>query len=221
MGLKNVAKQAFPAWMIQGLSRAKNTIFGTDFQDILELKPQARAGAPVRPDLRFEAFTSPDALSVMRAISPLSAAARCAAEKRLAAGDEIIIGHVNDTPAFFAWVAHEVVEITYGVFRPMPGIVFCYNVFTHPAHRRKGLANGFYDWLARRELAREHPRRILAGVATDNAPAIAMHEKVGFARLGAFNTVRLFYLNLTRARMPVKDFGRFYLSVADRCFCIA
>ncbi len=225
MPITSTLKSMLPASLRQRLARLRNFVFLTDFQEILQLDPATLS--PHSPPKGMDFVESSDArgLRDMHAIRPMHDAERRFAERRLAAGDALVIGRVDGIPAFFGWTSRQL-ELTFGVFVEPPGTdgeyLFCYNLFTAPAHRRKGLACAFYHWLAWREREAGASIRLLAGVANDNIRAAAMHRKAGFEPVGHCDTLRLFGIGFTRARLPagVLD-GRFLVSCAGHALRLA
>lgn len=176
-----------------------------DFQDIYVL-PLDAPGPVVscEEDVTFGIHDDATALEPAARVWPDEGgnAARRQALARLEAGDRLIIGRIGDEPVMYGWLAHGVVEMTYGVFVPLrDDIAFSYNVRVHEDHRRRGLLGAYYGFL-RAWLRQADYRRLLAGVARSNPIAAAAHRKAGFRKAGHCYTLGLLRRQVTWNRLP-------------------
>ncbi len=195
----------------QSLARFKNQVISRDLQDIYLLDKRSmsdefaqlhdeRASKPVQTHFDFQIHDSADVLEFIDQINPLNEQARIFACNRLAQGDKAVIAYDNGLPVFYGWLMCGEIEMTYGVFLPMPrDIAFGYNLFTASSHRRRGLMTGFYEFV-RGELKSRDIRTLYVGIATSNQASIKAHQKNGFEKTGYFYTIKLLGRCFTLAR---------------------
>lgn len=74
---------------------------------------------------------------------------------------------------------------TWGAFRERPAYKYSveHSVYVHREHRRQGVAEALLRELIRRAEQREL-HLLVGGIDADNAPSIALHEKLGFRHAG-------------------------------------
>ncbi|HHN68010.1 MAG TPA: GNAT family N-acetyltransferase [Thermopetrobacter sp.] len=204
MPLKSMIKSALPHAVRARLVAARKVLLA-DFQDIYVL-PLDAPGPEVscEDDVTFSTHDAAAALELSARVWPDEGAApaRRQALARLEAGDRLIIGRIGDEPVMYGWLAHGMVEMTYGVFVPLrDDIAFSYNVRVHEDHRRRGLLGAYYGFLHAR-LRQAGYRRLLAGVARSNPIAAAAHRKAGFRKAGHCYTLGLLRRQVTWNRLP-------------------
>jgi GNAT superfamily N-acetyltransferase len=76
-------------------------------------------------------------------------------------------------------IAAVVQMVTRAPWPGTPACPFAVEVFTHPAHRRAGLARALLSW-SMRVLAEHGHRRLALRVDADNFPARRLYEGLGF-----------------------------------------
>jgi phosphinothricin acetyltransferase len=77
---------------------------------------------------------------------------------------------------------------TYGTFRAWPAYKYTieHSVYVHESHRRKGVARALMTRLI--AAAEEQGYHVMVGgIDATNAPSIALHEELGFARCGVIH----------------------------------
>ncbi len=96
-------------------------------------------------------------------------------EIRRAAGFPVLVAELEGEVAGYA---------SYGPWRPKFGYRFTVenSVYTHPGHRRRGVANALMPALLERARAGD-VHSIVAGIESTNTVSIALHEKHGFRRV--------------------------------------
>ncbi len=209
----------------QGLSWFKSRVISRDLQDIYLLKKTLggdRSGsAPVaelagrdsetgRAGITYQIDDRLEVLELIDQINPLDEQARRFARRRLQAGDKAVIACENGLPVFYGWLMFGAIEMTYGVFLPMPqSSAFAYNLFTASAHRRRGLMSGFYEF-ARNYLEQNGYHSLHVGISSGNGASIKAHLKTGFEKSGYFYTLKLLGTCFTLARFTHAK--RFYIS---------
>ena len=152
-----------------------------------------------RSELTYKIHDSLEVLKLIEHIHPMDEQGRLFARNRLGAGDKAVIGYDGDLPVFYGWLMFEEIEMTYGVFMPVPtGIAFGYNLFTKSSHRRQGAMTGFYEYV-HNYLKQNNYHTIYIGISTKNRPSIKAHLKTGFEKIGYFYTLKLFGTSLTVA----------------------
>ena len=192
----------------QSLSRLKSRVISRDLQDIYLLANQE--SKPAQAHINFQIHDSSDVLEIIDQINPLNEQARRFARHRLDAGDKAVIAYDSGLPVFYGWLMFGEIEMTYGVFLPMPeGIAFAYNLFTASSHRRRGLMTGFYDF-ARDYLKSRKYDTLYVGISTRNNASISAHLKNGFEKNGYFYTLKLLGTCFTLARF--EHAKRFHIS---------
>ncbi len=186
----------------QSLSSLKSRLISRDLQDIYlfkgDLAKQPSGHVPL--DIIYQIHNGTDVLELIDQINPLNDQGRRFALDRLRAGDKAVIGSDNGSPVFYGWLMFGTIEMTYGVFMPVPqGMAFGYNLFTKSSHRRRGLMTGFYEF-SRNYLKQKEFHTLYVGISTRNNASIKAHLKNGFEKIGYFYTIKLLAMRFTLAR---------------------
>ncbi len=187
----------------QKLSHLKNHLFSFDFQDIYRLRNtdenmKGQRGEN-RPATRFRVYSDKMVLDLVEEITPLSVRGRAFALNRLQAGDRAFVGFHNDRPVCYGWLMFEEIEITFGVFEPLPsGVAFAYNIHTARSHRRRGAMTDFYRFVSS-YLEKQGMKALYCGIASGNRASVAAHLKTGFEKAGHFYSLKLLGICFTRA----------------------
>ncbi len=205
----------------QSLARLKNRVISRDLQDIylfdkhfmgdefVQLHAK-RASQRAQAQINFKLHDSANVLELIDQINPLNEQALRFARHRLDAGDKAVIGYDNGLPVFYGWLMFGEIEMTYGVFLPMPkSMAFGYNLFTASTHRRRGLMTGFYDFVGD-DLKSRNIHTLYVGISTRNIASIKAHKKNGFGKTGCFYTIKLLGTCFTWARFVHAK--RFYVN---------
>jgi len=74
---------------------------------------------------------------------------------------------------------------TFGTFRDWPAYKYTieHSIYVHPAYRKKGIASTLMQKLIELANARGYAT-LVAGIDADNDASIALHEKLGFKKVG-------------------------------------
>ncbi|MCP4933762.1 MAG: GNAT family N-acetyltransferase [bacterium] len=205
----------------QSLSLFKSRVISFDMQNIYQFDKQLMSDHVARPlaeqeckptqaHINFQIHDGSDVLEIIDQINPMSEQERSFASNRLDAGDKAVIGYGHGLPVFYGWLMFGEIEMTYGVFLPVPeSITFSYNLFTKSSYRRRGLMTGFYEFV-RNELKLKENHTLYVGISVRNAASINAHLKNGFEKNGYFYTIKLLGACFTLARF--EHAKRFYIS---------
>lgn len=111
--------------------------------------------------------------------------ARAFGRRRLAAGDELVLGTHRGTVVFCALLSFGQIDLGYEELIPTsPERAYSYKVFTSPAYRGLGICAAYYAHLAC-VLRRQGYAQLLCHVLSTNEASLRAHARAGFVGVGA------------------------------------
>jgi L-amino acid N-acyltransferase YncA len=156
----------------------RRVLFSRDLSQVLDIRP----GVPVQ----FRKASLGDFDSLNAADHDYPDAQKLAARARLAAGDEVYLGMLDDRTIFYGWIMFGQMDMNLERYVPIsPDRVYSYKLFTVEKFRGRRVLSAYFSFLFR-DLAARNYRQAISQVRANNHPSIAAHRKNGFQTLGSF-----------------------------------
>lgn len=112
-------------------------------------------------------------------------------KKRLATGDQVVLGRCDDAVVFYVWVSLGELQVVQDHFIKIPpDCAFTYKSWVRPDYRGKNIMSSSYILMSEWLQANGY-RRIFTLIRDDNTPSRNYAKKVGFIQRGTVTHLRI------------------------------